>query len=94
MKIVTANRLSDGAVVYLGDDDQWIEALGAAARFADQDAQSVLAGVQTRVTEIADVYLVDVDEGGALTGRETLRETIRRRGPTVREDLNRAEAAS
>lgn len=94
MKIVTANRLSDGAVVYLGDDDQWILSQSAAAKFSDEDAKTVLAAAQTRVTEIADVYLVDVDESGALTGRETLRETIRRKGPTVREDLNRLETAS
>lgn len=91
MKIVTANRLADGAVVYLGDDDRWIVAQSAAAKFADDDAKSVLAAALSRVTEIADAYLVDVDEDGALTGRETLRESIRRKGPTVREDLNRAE---
>lgn len=91
MKIVTANRLDDGAVVYLGDDDQWTLSQSAAAKFSNDDAKSVLAAAQSRITEIADAYLVDVDDDGALTGRETLRESIRRKGPTVREDLNRAE---
>jgi hypothetical protein len=92
MKIVTANRLDNGAVVYLDEGESWTTSLSEAAKFADPDAKSALASAQARVTEIADVYLVDVEENGALTGRETLRESIRRKGPTVREDLNRAEA--
>ena len=87
MKAVTANTLDDGAVVYLGDDDQWTPYLREAARFEDADAKDVLAAAQKRVEEISDAYLVNVDEAGALTGRETLRETIRRNGPTVRRDL-------
>ncbi|MEZ5893209.1 MAG: DUF2849 domain-containing protein [Parvularculaceae bacterium] len=93
MKAVTGNRLDDGAVVYLGDDDRWTKHLCAAARFADDDAKSVLAAAQKRVKEVADAYLVDIDAVGALTGRETLRETIRKSGPTVRTDLGyQAEA--
>ncbi|GJL90971.1 DUF2849 domain-containing protein [Hyphococcus sp.] len=95
MKTVTANRLDDGAVVYLADDDRWTSDINAAARFADDDSKSVLAAAQLRVKEIADAYLVDIDESGALTGRETLRETIRKAGPTVRADLGyQAGAAS
>jgi len=87
MKAVTANRLDDGAVVYLGDDDRWTPQLGAAARFSDDDATSVFAAAHLRVKEIADAYLVDVDEAGALTGRDALRESIRNAGPSVRSDL-------
>lgn len=91
MKIITANRLEDGAVVYLGDDDQWTLLQSAAAKFSDEDAKSVLAAAQSRVREITDAYVVTVDDDGGLAGREALRESIRRKGPTVREDLNRAE---
>lgn len=87
MKAVTANTLDDGAVVYLGDDDQWTSYLQEAARFEDEDAKPVLEAARIRTAEIADAYLVDVDAAGALSGREALRETIRRRGPTVRRDL-------
>ena len=87
MKAITANRLSDGAVVYLGDDDQWTAAVARAARFADEDAEAALAAAQSRKTEIADAYLITVSEDGALAGRERLRETIRTAGPTVRVDL-------
>ena len=87
MKIVTGNRLEDGAVVYLGCEDRWVPHLSAAARFGDDDAKSILASAQSRTKEIADTYLVDVDDDGALVGRETLRETIRKSGPTVRTDI-------
>lgn len=93
MKAVTGNRLDDGAVVYLSDDDRWTSDLAAAARFEDADAKDVLAAAQTRVKEITDAYLIEVDDAGAPAGRETLRETIRKSGPTVRLDLGyQAEA--
>jgi len=93
MKAVTGNRLDDGAVVYLGEDDRWTTDLTVAARFDGDDAKSVLAAAQTRVKEITDAYLIDVSDTGAPTGRETLRETIRKSGPTVRLDLGyQAEA--
>ncbi len=95
MKAVTANRLEDGAVVYLGDDDQWTPHLCVAAHFDDADAEDVLAAARGRTEEITDAYLVAVDDEGALVGRETLRETIRKSGPTVRADLGyQAEGAA
>lgn len=93
MKAVTANRLDDGAVVYLAGDESWTSDLAAAARFDDDAAKPALETAQTRATEIADAYLIDVDDKGAPAGRETLRETIRKSGPTVRLDLGyQAEA--
>lgn len=87
MKAVTANRLDDGKVVYLSDEDRWTPHLCAAARFADDDADPVLGAARARASEIADAYLVEVDADGALTGRAVIRETIRSAGPTVRADL-------
>ena len=93
MKAVTGNRLADGAVVYLADDDRWVADLQSAARFENTDAESALGAAKARVTEIADVYLIDVDEAAAPAGRQALRENIRRAGPTVRLDLGyQAEA--
>lgn len=87
MKIVTANRLSDGAVVYLDKNGGWTHAPAAAAVFVGEKADDALAEVTARAGEIADAYLVDIDEAGALAGRTRLRETIRGAGPTVRLDL-------
>ncbi len=87
MKVVTANLLGDGAVVYLGDNDHWTSDIRCAARFSDENAKPALEAAQSRVTQIADAYLIEVDEHGAPAGRETIRETIRKSGPTVRTDL-------
>lgn len=92
MKAVTGNRLADGRVVYLAPNDTWAEHLGCAAEFSDEEAADVLAAAKTRVTEIADAYLIEV-EGKAAAGREALRETIRSAGPTVRTDLCREAEA-
>lgn len=92
MKIVTANNLQDGAVVYLSDDDQWTVQLDQAARFEDSDAENVLIAAQSRIEEITDAYIVSVSHAGEITGRETLRETIRKAGPTVRRDLGHQSA--
>lgn len=92
MKAVTGNRLADGRVVYLAPDNYWAEHIAVAARFSDDEAPDVLAAAQARVTEVADAYLIDIEDGVA-AGRERLRETIRSAGPTVRRDLgNQAEA--
>lgn len=87
MKAVTGNRLSDGAVVYLTDRDQWAQTLSCAALFEEDDAEDVLAAARSRTGEVADAYLIDVSEDGAPAGRAALRESIRDKGPTVRCDL-------
>ncbi len=89
MKAVTANRLTDGRVVFLAPDGMWADRLALAARFEDASAEAVLLRTRSRVTEIAGAYLIEVDEGGAAAGREALRETIRDKGPTVRSDLGK-----
>lgn len=93
MKAVTGNRLSDGAVVYLNDNDQWTTRIADAARFEDEDTAAVLEAALSRTGEIADAYVIEVTENAAPAGREALRETIRTAGPTVRRDLGlQAEA--
>lgn len=87
MKAVTGNRLSDGAVVYLNDNDQWTTRIARAAQFKPDDADAVLDAARTRTAEIADAYLIEVSEDTVPAGREALRETIRTAGPTVRRDL-------
>ena len=87
MKAVTGNRLTDGAVVYLSQDSQWTDKLSDAAHFDAEAAVEALGAAQLRVDEIADAYLIDVDETGAPGGRARIRETIRKSGPSVRADL-------
>ncbi|MGF1544495.1 MAG: DUF2849 domain-containing protein [Parvularculaceae bacterium] len=87
-KVVTANLLSDGRVVYLGADGGWVDALAKAARHDGAAADDALEAAAARRTEIAGAYLIDVDEAGA-SGRDALREGVRAAGPTVRPDLGK-----
>jgi len=93
MKAVTGNRLNDGIVVFLTDNDQWSEKIENAAQFDDSDSAHVLEAAQRRTAEIADAYLIDLDENGAPAGRAAIRETIRTRGPSVRTDLGEQAAS-
>jgi hypothetical protein len=92
MKAITANRLSDGVVVYLGADDQLVERFEHAALFDAGVAEDKLAHLLARKTVIAGAYLVEATPSGPV-GRERLRETIRRDGPTVRRDLGKQAEA-
>jgi len=90
-KILTANRLDDGLVVYLGEGG-WTADIDVARR-AHDDGTAAALDYQGRQAagrnEVADPYLIDLDddadndEGAPVR----LRETIRANGPTVRLDL-------
>ncbi|HBS35784.1 MAG TPA: DUF2849 domain-containing protein [Parvularcula sp.] len=92
MKAVTANRLSDGAVVWLGADGALVERFEAAALYTDEDAPAALASVFAQPTVVAGAYLIEANAQGP-AGREALRETIRLNGPTVRRDLGKQAEA-
>jgi hypothetical protein len=92
MKAVTANRLSDGAVVWLARDGALVDRFEAAALYTDEEAIEALARVTAQETAIANAYLIDADASGP-AGREALRENIRRNGPTVRRDLGKQAEA-
>jgi len=89
MKAVTANRLNDGVVVYLDQDDQWVEQLADAHLMDDVAAGAALARAEERETEIVGPYLIEAEPGGRAVGQKYRRETIRAIGPTVRTDLHK-----
>lgn len=93
MKAVTANRLIDGAVVWLARDGALTPRFEGAALYTDEEAAAALASVAAQTTIVAGAYLIEADERGP-AGREALRETIRRNGPTVRRDLGKQAEAS
>ena len=82
MKIVTANRLSDGRVIYAGVDNQPVERLDQASTLADAAAEIGLAEVAARPDVFVNPYLVEVQERTP-SGRDRLKERIRAAGPTV-----------
>ncbi len=83
IRAVSANRLGDGRVVFIGADGRWVEALNDAARYETAEALEA-ALVAAREAEAAnwvvDTTVVDLSaEGMALT----LRDRVRSGGPTI-----------
>lgn len=87
MRIVTANRLSDGRVIYVDADGDAVERLEDAALFAEADAEAAVAAAAARPAVFVNPYAVEVT-GHAPSGRDRLKERIRSAGPTVGNSLN------
>ena len=87
MKVLTANRLTDGAVVYRATDGGWTHAFEAAELLPPEAADAALAEAQGQPRLLVGPYLVEVD-AGEVERRERLRETIRAQGPTVGHSLD------
>lgn len=89
---VTANRLSDGEVVYLTADNQWAETFPA-ADIGDGAAagEALLARALPADFElhVLEPYLFEVLQDGAHFKPASVREIIRAAGPTVRLDLGK-----
>ena len=90
-KIVSANDLLAGDVVYLDGDDGWTRTVRDAAVANDAEAADrLLAIAAAQPGIVVGPYLADVTLGP--DGRPApshLRERIRDRGPTIRPDLGR-----
>lgn len=89
--VLTANRLRDGVVLFLGREG-WVETLAAAevaAEAADLARLEVLGRQAMAANEVVDAYPVKVrQENGAWRAVE-LREHLRSLGPSVRPDLGK-----
>ena len=87
-RIVTANRLSDGLVVYLNGAG-WsgrIEDARVASDDAAADGLLVRAGGPGQTIQVIDPYLIEITREGAVPRPVSNRESIRAQGPTVRTD--------
>lgn len=89
---LTANRLSDGIVVYLTADNRWAESLQDAEVAEGKEASEALlarAAPSVAKNEVVEPYLFEVarEDGGIRAA--SVRETIRQAGPTVRRDLGK-----
>ncbi|MBZ8134995.1 DUF2849 domain-containing protein [Afifella sp. IM 167] len=90
-KVLAANRLSDGEVVWLGHGGAWVEAIEEARLFQPQEAD---AAIEAGARAVAAGLVVDPDPIDVTTGPEgvvpvRLRERIRALGPTIRTDLGK-----
>ena len=99
-RIVTANRLSDGLVVYLSGPEwgaTWSERIDD-ARVAGDDAvaERLLDRAEGpgQAIRVVGPYLIEVTREAAVSRPVSHREAIRAQGPTVRPDLGKqAEVA-
>ena len=90
---VTANRLTDGVVVYLTAADGWSESLQQAEVAEGKEAaEALLARGQVFFepkNHVIDVYLFEIERTESGIRAASVRETIRQAGPTVRRDLGK-----
>lgn len=95
-QIVTANRLADGAVVYLTGEGRWTEVLGC-ARVAEgkEEVEGLLALAERSVTDrlVVGPYAFPVATGPGGLRPTQMREVIRAAGPTVHPQFGRPVAA-
>ncbi|WP_265515993.1 DUF2849 domain-containing protein [Nitratireductor luteus] len=92
MKLLTANRLIDGEVVWLAADGSWVETIEGAEIAHDKDAETRLsaAGLLALANnEVVDVNLIDVEIVDGEIRPIRLRERIRALGPTTHINLGK-----
>lgn len=84
-QVVTANRLNDGAVVYLAEPGRWSTRLEEARMLLDAAQAEVMLSEAERdaATRVVGPYLIEVETGEAGPRVASLRERIRATGPTI-----------
>jgi len=83
VKALTANRLDDGEVIFLGQAGRWVERFAEAALFDDDDAaMAAEARAKTQGTLAVDPYLIDVAPAEGGVAPVSYRERLRALGPT------------
>jgi hypothetical protein len=91
MKILTANRLTDGECLWWGGG-AWKETIDGAELAADKDDEARLESVGKEAFAanfVLDVAIIDVELVDGAIRPLRLRERIRAAGPTVRNDLGK-----
>ena len=89
-QMIIANRLRDGAVVFLAPDEGWAPAISAGTVIdGDAEAARLMAVAKRHETEcqVIDPQLIDVEIEDGKPRPTAIREAIRAFGPTVRTDL-------
>ena len=92
MKILTANRLADGDVVFLTNDGDWSININDACIAHDLSKAAQLEALGEKADAAAHVvgcYLVDVAVIDGRIEATHYREIMRAKGPTVRSDLGK-----
>ncbi|MCX2724062.1 DUF2849 domain-containing protein [Roseibium salinum] len=98
MKVITANRLLKGDVVWLGESGTWVERITLARIFEGKEAvaEGLAIGAEAESRqEVVGVYEMDVTVEDGVIVPVRLREKIRATGPTTHLNLGKqAQAVS
>jgi len=78
-KAITGWATATGRSVWLAADGSWTEDTGKLAVFTGDEAEARLAASMKQEGVVTDPYFMEVTETGEITGRETLRESMRAR---------------
>jgi hypothetical protein len=91
-KVMTANRLRDGEVVFLTRSGEWSLAIDNAVLALEPQAAAALearARDDEKATLVTGSYLFDAERLNGRVRATHIRERIRAQGPTVRVDLGK-----
>ena len=95
-QVITASRLRDGIVLFVGPSNTWVETIAAAEVF--QTAEATSAGLAAAASAeadnlVLDIYAVDVSNKNGVPVPTRMREAIRAQGPTVHPEHGKATRA-
>lgn len=91
-EMITANRLSDGLVVFLDAAGGWSEDFhqGAIVENPEAKAKALAVAAQSAADNVVvDPYPIELELRAGHLAPKALREHIRATGPTVRTDLGK-----
>jgi len=89
-QMIIANRLRDGAVVFLAPNDSWDMAIAAGTLIdTEADAARLMAVAKQHELscQVIDPQLIEVEVKDGKPRPTAIREAIRAFGPTIRTDL-------
>ena len=89
IKVITANDLFSGKVIYWRTDGSWTGELVTAATLEGEAALEALEKATADEACAVGPYLMDVEADHAPSGRGRLREEIRDAGPTIHPQFGR-----
>jgi hypothetical protein len=92
VKALTANRLTDGEVVFWASG-AWVERFARAEIFVDDPAaEAAETAARAAITQAVDPYLIDVEAVDAAYAPVSYRERLRALGPTNKRDHGKQAA--
>jgi hypothetical protein len=88
VQVVTANRLLDGEVVFLGAG-RWVEHISDAELFVGDAGEPALAAAEAQATVVVAPYMIDVVPTDGVPVPVAYRERLRAVGPTTHTDMGK-----